>query len=100
MNYSYNVRGYKQVKHTVIPAAIQQKALQAVLKSLSPEVLTIPDRIVQMIPPRPPMYYGVGETFPKRTCISFDPLAAAEALEHYPLSFLFTAERTHRLVQL
>lgn len=100
MNYSYNVRGDKQVQPTVIPAAIQQKALQAVLKSLSPEILTIPDRIVQMIPPRPPMYYGVGETFPKRTGMSFDPLAAAEALAHFQLSFLFNAERANRLVQL
>lgn len=100
INYSYNVRGDKQVQPTVIPAATQQKALQAVLKSLSPEVLTIPNKIVQMIPPRPPMYYGVGETFPKRTGMSFDPLAAAEALAHFQLSFLFNAERANRLVQL
>lgn len=100
INYSYNVRGDKQIQPTVVPAAIQLKALQAILKSLSPEVLTIPDRIVQLIPPRPPMYYGVGETFPKRTGMSFDPLAAAEALTHFQLSFLFNAERANRLVQL
>lgn len=100
INYSYNVRGDKQVQPTVIPAATQLKALQAVLKSLSPEVLTIPNKIVQIIPPRPPMYYGVGETFPKRTGMSFDPLAAAEALTHFQLSFLFHAERANRLVQL
>lgn len=100
INYSYNVRGDKQVQPTVIPAATQLKALQAVLKSLSPEVLTIPNKIVQIIPPRPPMYYGVGETFPKRTGMSFDPLAAAEALTHFQLSFLFNAERANRLVQL
>jgi len=100
INYSYNVRGDKQVQPTVIPAATQSKALQAVLKSLSPEVLTIPNKIVQIIPPRPPMYYGVGETFPKRTGMSFDPLAAAEALAHFQLSFLFNAERANRLVQL
>lgn len=100
INYSYNVRGDKQVQPTVIPAAIQQKALQAVLKSLSPDILTISNKIVQMIPPRPPMYYGVGETFPKRTGMSFDPLAAAEALAHFQLSFLFNAERANRLVQL
>lgn len=100
INYSYNVRGDKQVQPTVIPAATQLKALQAVLKSLSPEVLTIPNKIVQIIPPRPPMYYGVGETFAKRTGMSFDPLAAAEALTHFQLSFLFNAERANRLVQL
>ncbi|WP_439505335.1 zinc-dependent metalloprotease [Sediminibacterium sp.] len=100
MYYSYNVRGDKQVQPTVLPAATQLKALNAMLKTLSPSVLTLPNRIVQMIPPRPPMYNGVGEVFPKRTGMSFDPLAAAEALSHFELSFLFNAERANRLVQL
>lgn len=100
MYYSYNVRGDKQIQPTVLPAATQIKALNALLKSLSPSVLTLPNRIIQMIPPRPPMYYGVGELFAKRTGMSFDPLAAAEALTHFKLSFLFNAERANRLVQL
>lgn len=100
MYYSYNVRGDKQVQPTILPAATQVKALNAMLKSLSPSVLTLPNRIVQMIPPRPPMYNGVGEVFAKRTGMSFDPLAAAEALTHFQLSFLFNAERANRLVQL
>ncbi|MDP3393279.1 zinc-dependent metalloprotease [Sediminibacterium sp.] len=100
MYYSYNVRGDKQVQPTVLPAATQLKALNAMLKTLSPSVLTLPNRIVQMIPPRPPMYNGVGEVFSKRTGMSFDPLAAAEALTHFELSFLFNAERANRLVQL
>jgi D-ribose pyranose/furanose isomerase RbsD len=100
MYYSYNVRGDKQVQPTVLPAATQLKALSAMLKTLSPSVLTIPNRIIQLIPPRPPMYNGVGEVFSKRTGMSFDPLAAAEALAHFELSFLFNAERANRLVQL
>ncbi len=100
MYYSYNVRGDKQVQPTVLPAAIQLKALNAMLKTLSPNVLTLSNKIVQLIPPRPPMYNGVGEVFQKRTGMSFDPLAAAEALTHFELSFLFNAERANRLVQL
>jgi hypothetical protein len=100
MYYSYNVRGDKQIQPTALPAATQLKALNALLKTLSPSVLTLPNRIVQMIPPRPPMYYGVGELFAKRTGMSFDPLGAAEALTHFELSFLFNAERANRLVQL
>jgi hypothetical protein len=100
MYYSYNVRGDKQVQPTVLPAAIQLKALNAMLKTLSPNVLTLSNKIVQLIPPRPPMYNSVGEVFQKRTGMSFDPLAAAEALTHFELSFLFNAERANRLVQL
>jgi hypothetical protein len=45
------------------------------------------------------MYSGVGELFNKRTGLSFDPLAAAEALTDYELSFLFNPERANRLVE-
>lgn len=99
MNYSYSVRGDKQVTPQVLPNALQQKALQAALDCLSPETLTMPDKIMQLIPPRPPMYYGVGELFAKRTGMSFDPLAAAEALTDYELEFLFHPERANRLAQ-
>ncbi|MEO7531144.1 MAG: zinc-dependent metalloprotease, partial [Sediminibacterium sp.] len=99
MNYSYSVRGDKQQTPQVLPNAMQQKALLAALDCLSPEMLTMPDRIMQLIPPRPPMYYGVGELFQKRTGMSFDPLAAAEALTDYELGFLFHPERANRLVQ-
>ncbi len=100
MYYSYNVRGDKQIQPTVLPATTQLKALNAMLKTLSPSVLTLPNRIIQLIPPRPPMYNGVGEVFAKRTGMSFDPLSAAEALTHFELSFLFNVERANRLVQL
>ncbi|GAC1529081.1 MAG: zinc-dependent metalloprotease [Sediminibacterium sp.] len=99
MNYSYSVRGDQQVKPTVLPNTTQQKALQAALDCLSPDILTLPDRITQLIPPRPPLYYGIGELFAKRTGMSFDPLAAAEALTDYELAFLFNAERANRLEQ-
>jgi hypothetical protein len=99
MDYSYSVRGDKQVTPQVLPRATQQKALQAVLDCLSPEQLTMPDKIMQLIPPRPPLYYTVGELFPKRTGMSFDPLAAAEALTDFELSFLFHPERANRLAQ-
>jgi hypothetical protein len=99
MNYSYSVRGDKQVTPQVLPNAMQQKALQAALDCLSPDILTMPDKIMQMIPPRPPLYYSVGELFAKRTGMSFDPVAAAEALTEFELDFLFHPERANRLVQ-
>lgn len=99
MNYSYGVRGDKQPTPEVLPKATQEKALQAALDCLSPDILTMPDKIMKMIPPRPPLYYGVGELFQKRTGMSFDPVAAAEALTDYELAFLFNPERANRLAQ-
>ncbi len=89
MNYSYSVKGDQQVKPTILSKAIQEKALGAALECLSPELLTLSNKIIGLIPPRPPMYYGIGELFQKRTGMSFDPLAAAEALTNFELGFLF-----------
>lgn len=100
MNYSYSVRGdAAQPVPSILPQATQQKALQEAMHCLSAEVLTFPERIIRLIPPRPPLYYNVGELFQKRTGMSFDALAAAEALANFELEFLFNTERANRLVQ-
>ena len=100
INYNYSVRGdQSQIKPTILANAIQQRALNAAMSCLSPSTLTIPERILGLIPPRPPMYYGVGELFDKRTGMSFDALSAAEALADFELGFLFNVERANRLVQ-
>ena len=100
INYNYSVKGdANQIQPSILPNAIQVKALDAALACLSPKVLTIPENILALIPPRPPMYYNVGELFDKRTGMSFDALAAAEALSDFELGFLFNIERANRLVQ-
>lgn len=100
INYNYSVRGdQNQIKPTILPNAVQQRALDAAVNCLSGSTLTIPENILALIPPRPPMYYGVGELFEKRTGMSFDALSAAEALADYELAFLFNVERANRLVQ-
>jgi hypothetical protein len=100
INYHYNVRGDQQSNPEILSKPVQEKALKAVLHCFSPDVLTLPESIISLIPPRPPLYYSVGELFSKRTGMSFDALAAAEALTNFQLGFLFNTERANRLVQL
>jgi len=100
INYSYSVRGDAlQQQPEILPNSVQQKALQAALQCLNADVLTLPKQIIQLIPPRPPMYYNVGELFEKRTAPAFDALAAAEALANFEFAFLFNTERANRLVE-
>lgn len=100
MNYSYSVRGDAlQQKPDILPMEVQQKALNGALQCLSPNVLTLSNQIIQLIPPRPPMYYNVGELFEKRTAPAFDALSAAEALVNFEMGFLFNPERANRLVE-
>ena len=62
----------------VVPAARQREALDAVMATLEPEFLEIPQRIVELIPP-PAYAHGDANTelFPRRTDPTFDPIAAA-----------------------
>lgn len=100
MDYSYKVRGDAQKNIQPLSNQLQLKALQHAINCLNPEILTLPQRIINLIPPRPPQYYNVGELFAKRTGMSFDALSAAEALTDYELEFLFHPERANRLVQM
>lgn len=99
MNYSYSVRGDRQQTPQILSNTLQTTALQAAIDCLDPSVLAMPERILQLIPPRPPEYYGVGELFPKRSGMTLDALAAAEALAAYEMAFLFNPQRANRLVQ-
>jgi hypothetical protein len=100
VNYSYALRGDKQLVTEVLDKAEQQKALDALLQTLQPEVLTVPEHIIALIPPRPPGLRLSRELFNKRTGLTFDPLAAAEASADFTLQFLLHPERASRLVEL
>jgi Met-zincin len=100
VEYTYAVRGDGQLVTQVLDKREQQKALDAMLKTISPEVLTVPEHIIQLIPPRPPGLRNSRELFNKRTGLTFDPLAAAEASADFTVSFLLHPERASRLVEL
>lgn len=99
MNYTYALRGDGQLVTAPLPQAQQQQALDAVLECLSPKILTLPENILRLIPPRPAGYEPTRELFDKRTGLAFDPMAAAEAAANLPLSLLFHPERANRLVE-
>jgi hypothetical protein len=99
MNYSYAIRGDKQLVTEIVPKEVQQQALDAMLQAISPEILTLPENIIKLIPPRPQGYSPHRELFSKRTGLTFDPMSAAEAAASFPMSFLFHPERAARLVE-
>ena len=98
LNYTYALRGDGQTPTSPVSPADQRRAINAVLGTISPEFLAIPDRIARLIPPRPS---GIApyEDFPAHTGLTFDPLAAAETSAHLTVSVLLDPERAARLVQ-
>lgn len=97
--YTYAVRGDGQPITHIVPAAEQRRALKALLETIDPTTLTLPDRILNLIPPRPPGYPRTVETFSARTGLTFDPVAAAEAAADMTVGLLLNSQRAARLVQ-
>ncbi len=99
LNYSYAVRGDGQTVAEIVPAAEQKRALEALMKTLDPAALAVPERILKLLPPHPPDYEATREDFRSRTEITFDAMAPVEAAADVTVSFLLNAERATRLVQ-
>ena len=99
MYYTYALRGDGQVVTQPLSKEEQLKALNAVIATIDPSVLVLPDRITKLIPPRPAGYEYTKELFKKRTGLSFDALSPAETAVDLPLSLLFNSDRMNRMVQ-
>jgi hypothetical protein len=69
------------------------------MKTIQPEAITLPERILKIIPPHPPAYDRSRETFQLRTGLTFDPLSAAETAADMTIQLLLNPERAARLME-
>lgn len=99
LDYRYNVRGDDQKLPEIVDPADQRHALASVLKTLSPAMLTLPESLLKLLPPRPPGLPRTDESLPADTGLTFDPVASAESAADMTLGLLFNPERANRLVQ-
>jgi hypothetical protein len=101
LDYSFNLRGVKdnETAPKIVPAAQQRAALHAVLDTLSPQVLGLPESLVKIIPPRPPEYPTGRENFSRRTSPAFDALAPAESAAEIVANVLLQPERAQRMIE-
>ena len=63
LDYRYALRGDGQEVTAIVSAADQRKALAAVLRTLAPETLTLPEPLLRLLPPVPPGYPRTRESF-------------------------------------
>ncbi len=99
IRYTYAVRGDGQITNEMVDADKQREALDAMLASLDPDFLRIPESVIQLIPPQP-MGYGRGrELFKLRTGLTFDPIGAAESAAQHTIQFMMNPERLARIVE-
>jgi len=99
MNYNYASKGTTKNTHQILPKKVQQEALTAVLKTLQPETLAIPEAQLQLFPPRAYGFPRTRESFRSKMGVAFDALAAAETASDMTLKLLLNPQRANRLVQ-
>jgi hypothetical protein len=99
LDYSFQLRGDSQKNAEFVAPAEQRRALAAVLETLQPGALVLPEPLLKIIPPRPPEYPRTREDFAIRTSPAFDALTPAESAAEQVTAFLFNPERAARLVE-
>src|SRR5207302_1147579 len=98
-DYTFSMRGQGDRNPQIIAPEEQRRALAAVLDTLKPEALALPESVIRLIPPRPPGYPRTREDFRIRTFPTFDALAPSEAIANHVCDFLLNQERAARLVE-
>ncbi|MFO7745170.1 MAG: zinc-dependent metalloprotease [Psychroflexus sp.] len=99
LDYNYATKGSELKRVETISKSDQKKALDAALKTLGAETLAIPERILDLFPPRAFGYSRSRESFKSNMGVSFDALGAAATASDMTLGLMLHPERANRLIQ-
>lgn len=99
LHYTYALRGDGQTVTQMAAPEDQKKALEALLATIDPKALALPERILRLLPPVAPGHPRTREYFRSRTGLTFDALTAAEASASHTIGLLLNAERAGRIIQ-
>ena len=97
MYFSYAVRGGGEGPNRIVPAERQRAALAALLRTLEPRELLLPERILEIVPPPAYGYPDRRETVQSRAGRMFDPAAAAAVAADIALAAILEPTRLQRL---
>ncbi|HEY4198172.1 MAG TPA: zinc-dependent metalloprotease [Mucilaginibacter sp.] len=97
--YTFALKNDGQTITKFVPPAEQWKAFNALMVTITPDALALPEKLIEKIPPRPVGYPRTRETFKSRTGLTFDPLSAAESAASNTLEFMLQPQRAARLVE-
>lgn len=99
LNYRYALRGDGQPVTELLSPQQELNAFEALMKTVQPSALMIPENILKVIPPRPLGYSRHRELIRLKTDITFDPLSAAETAADGTFSLMLYYARANRLFE-
>src|SRR6202012_4545568 len=86
--FTHAVKNDGQAPTKMVDPSEQWRAFDALMSTITPSALELPEELIRKIPPRPTGYPSTIEIFHGRTGPTFDPMAAAEAAADNTLSYL------------
>lgn len=99
LNYRYALRGDGQPVADLLTPQQELKAIEALLKTVEPTALMLPESLLKIIPPRPIGYQRHQELIKIKTTLTFDPISAAETAADMTFSLLFHPSRANRVFE-
>jgi hypothetical protein len=97
--FTHAVKNDGEVPTKMVDPAEQWRALDALLATLTPDALSLPEELISKIPPRPTGYPSTIEIFGRHTGPTFDPIGAAETAAGNTVGYLLDAARAARLIE-
>lgn len=98
-NYIYALRGDGRTPTAWVSGADQRAVLHALMRTLAPGELVLPDKVVKLIPPRPQGYFRHRELFPRYTGIVFDAITPAVVAAEGTVDGILDNSRAARMVE-
>jgi hypothetical protein len=99
LNYRYALRGDGQPVAELLTPEQETKALDELLKTVDPSALVLPERILNLIPPRALGYSRHRELVKIKTDLTFDPISVAETAADMTFSLILHPARANRLIE-
>ena len=97
--FTHAVKNDGEEPTRMVDPAEQWRAFDALMNTITPDALALPETLIRKIPPRPTGYPETVEIFKGHTGPTFDPIAAAEAAADNTLSYMLDPERAARLIE-
>ena len=97
-DFQYAMRGDGHTAVEWVNGEMQRKTIDALSATLKPSELTIPKRILDLLPPRPPGYGMHRELFPRTTGEGFDPVNPGAIAADVTIGFVLQPDRAARMV--
>ncbi len=97
--YIYSLRGDGREPVSPVPADEQWAAFEALMETLAPAELAIPDDLLAILPPRPSGFGQHRELFPRYTGSMFDAITPATVAAGHTVSNILVPTRAARMVE-